>query len=125
MADDTLPVQCSSRIKEEVMKRITKIILAVALMVSIAGVAAAQACPRQPGCRAMRQESRIRQGVRAGRLTRCETVRLRHGQRHIRRMELRARADGQVGPRERVRLHRALERQSARIWRLKHNGRAI
>jgi len=66
-----------------------------------------------------------RQGVRAGQLARRETHRLRQGQRHIRRMELRARADGQVGPRERVRLQRARERQSVRIWRLKHNGRAI
>ena len=107
------------------MKRITMIIMAVALTVSIAGVAAAQTCPRQSGRRAARQELRIRQGVGAGQLTRRETHRLRHGQRHLRRMELHARADGRVGPRERVRLHRALERQSARIWRLRHNGRAV
>jgi hypothetical protein len=107
------------------MKRITMIIMAIALTVSIAGVAAAQTCPRQYERRAMRQELRIRQGVRAGQLTRRETVRLRQGQRHIRNMELRARADGQVGPRERVRLHRALDRQSGRIYRLKHNGRAV
>ncbi len=107
------------------MKRITMIILAVALMVSVAGVAAAQTCPRQSERRAMRQELRIRQGVRSGQLTRRETVRLRQGQRHIRSMELRARADGRVGPRERVRMHRALDRQRARIWRLKHNGRPI
>ena len=104
------------------MKRITMIIMAVALMVSIAGVAAARTCPRHPARRAVRQELRIRQGVRAGQLTRRETHRLRHGQRHIRRMELRTRADGRVGPRERVRLHRALDRQNARIWRLRHNG---
>jgi hypothetical protein len=107
------------------MKRITMIIMAVALMVSIAGVAAAQSGARSVERRSARQELRIGQGVRAGQLTRRETVRLRQGQRHIRRMEMRARADGQIGPRERVRLHRALDRQSVRIWRLKHNGRAI
>jgi hypothetical protein len=112
-------------IKEEVMKRIAMIIMTVALMVSIAGVAAAQPGTQRLDRRAARQELRIRQGVQSGQLTRRETVRLRQGQRHIRRMELRARADGRVGPRERVRLHRALDRQSARIWRLKHNGRAI
>jgi hypothetical protein len=107
------------------MKRLTMLIMAIALTVSIAGVAAARTCPRQSARRAVRQELRIRQGVRAGQLTRRETYRLRLGQRHIRRMELRARADGRVGPRERVRLHRAHERQDARIWRLRHNGRPI
>lgn len=107
------------------MKRVTMMILAVALMVSLAGVAVAQPGTRCLERRAARQELRIRQGVRAGQLTRREAVRLRQGQRHIRRMELRARAEGRMGPRERVRLHRALDRQSARIWRLKHNGRAI
>ena len=107
------------------MKRITTIIMAVALMVSIAGVAAAQPGTRSVERRSARQELRIRQGVRAGQLTRRETVRLRQGQRHIRSMELRAPVDGQIGPRERGRLHRALDRQSVRIWRLKHNGRAI
>ena len=107
------------------MKRLTMLIMAIALTVSVAGVAAARTCPRHPARRAVRQELRIRQGVQAGQLTRCETVRLRQGQRHIRSMELRAPVDGQIGPRERGRLHRALDRQSVRIWRLKHNGRAI
>ena len=107
------------------MKRITMIIMAVALTVSVAGVAAARTCPRHPARRAVRQELRIRQGVQAGQLTRCETVRLRQGQRHIRHMELRTRADGRMGPRERVRLHRALDRQNVRIRQLRHNGRAV
>jgi hypothetical protein len=107
------------------MKRITRIIMLVAIAVSVAGAAAAQPGTRSLERRSARQELRIRQGVRTGQLTRRETIRLRQGQRHIRRMELRARADGRVGPRERVRMHRALDRQSARIWRLKHNGRAI
>jgi hypothetical protein len=107
------------------MKRVTMILMAVALMISIAGAAAAQPGNRSVERRSVRQELRIRQGVCTGQLTRRETIRLRQGQRHIRNLELRARADGQVGPRERVRLHRALDRQSARIWRLKHNGRTI
>ena len=107
------------------MKRHTMLIMAIALTVSLAGVAAAQACPRHPACRAARQELRIRQGVHAGQLTRREAHRLRLGQRHIRRMELRARAEGRVGARERARMHRALDRQSARIWRLRHGGRMV
>jgi hypothetical protein len=107
------------------MKRITMIIMAVAIAVSVAGVAAAQPGTRCLDRRAVRQESRLRQGVRCGQLTRGETVRLRQGQRHIHRMELRARADGRIGPRERARMHRALDRQSERIYRLRHNDRVI
>jgi hypothetical protein len=107
------------------MKRLTMLIMAIALTVSIAGVAAAQDCPRHPMRRAVRQELRIRQGVRDGQLTRREAYRLQLGQRHIRRMELRARADGRIVMRERVRVHRALDRQSVRIWRLRHNGRVV
>lgn len=107
------------------MKRLTMLIMAVALTVSTVGVAAAQTCPRQHARRAVRQELRIRQGAQAGQFTRREVVRLRQGQRHLRHMEVRARADGRIGPRERMRLHRALDRQSARIWRLRHDGRAI
>ena len=107
------------------MKRLMMIVLAAALTLSIAGVASARPCNGRVDRRVARQELRIRQGARAGQLTRGELRRLQAHQRHIRRMELRARADGRVGPRERVRLHRALDRQSARIWRLKHNGCAI
>jgi hypothetical protein len=104
------------------MKRLALLIMAIALTVSIAGVAAARTCPRHPARRSVRQELCIRQGVHAGQLRRRETHRLRQGQRHIRHMELRAQADGRVGPRERVRLHRVLDRKNARIWRLRHNG---
>jgi hypothetical protein len=107
------------------MKRITMIIMAVAIAVSVAGVASAQPDTRCLDRRAVRQEFRIRQGVRAGQLTRCEAHRLQMSQRHIRRMELRARADGRIGPREGARLQRAHERQSARIRQLRHNDRSI
>jgi hypothetical protein len=107
------------------MKRLTTIILVAALAVSITGLAAAQTPPRDPARRGVRQELRIRQGVRAGQLTRREACRLRSGQRHIRRMKLRAQADGRITLRERARLHRALDRQDIRIRRLRHNGRSI
>lgn len=107
------------------MKRLTMIVLAAALTLSIAGVASARPCDRRVDRRVARQELRIRQGARAGQLTRGEFRRLRVHDRHIRRMELRARADGRIGPRERMRLDRALDRQSCRIWRLRHNARVI
>ena len=107
------------------MKRITMIVMAVAIAVSIAGVASARPGTRSLDRREWRQHERIQRGAANGQLTPREVRHLRTGQRHIRRMELCARADGGVGPRERVRLHRALDRQSERIWRLRHNGRAI
>ena len=68
-----------------------------------------------------RQAVRIFDGVRDGSLTFRETGRLIRGQARIRRNEYRYKADGVVTPRERVRLHRQLNRQSRRIWRGKHN----
>lgn len=107
------------------MKRITMIVMAVALAVFIAGVASAQPDTRRLDRREWRQQERIHRGVVSGQLTPREARHLRMHQRHLRRMELRARADGRIGPHERFRLHRTLDRQDARIWRLKHNGRAI
>ena len=110
---------------EDIMKRLTMLITAIALTVSLAGVAGAQAGPRDFGRRGMRQELRIRRGVRAGQLTRREAFRLRLGQRRLHLMQRRAWADGRFGARERCRLDRAYDRQSFRIWRLRHNGRVI
>ena len=75
--------------------------------------------------REARQCQRIERGLRCQQLGPREAKRLRLHQRRIRRMELRARADGRVGPRERARLHRAMDRQDGRIHRLRHDGRAI
>ena len=107
------------------MKRLTMIILAAAIAVSLAGAASAQPGAWRVDRREWRQHVRIHRGVVSGQLTPREARYLRMSQRHIRRMELRARADGCIGPRERVRLHRALDRQDVRIWRLRHNGRVI
>jgi hypothetical protein len=107
------------------MKRLTLVVLAVAIAASLAGAASAQPGARNVDRREWRQQVRIHRGVVSGRLTPLEARRLRMGERHLRRMELRFRADGRLGPCERVRLHRALDRQDARIWWLKHNGRSI
>ncbi|MCC6350381.1 MAG: hypothetical protein IT347_12410 [Candidatus Eisenbacteria bacterium] len=73
--------------------------------------------------REARQTARIHQGVRSGELTRGEARSLRAGQRHVHRIERRAKADGNVSARERAHLNRAQNRQSRHIHRLKHNGR--
>ena len=73
--------------------------------------------------RIRRQSRRIRRGRRDGSLTRYEARRLWSGLRRIQFARLRAASDGIVTMRERFRLHRKLDRNSRRIWRLRHNGR--
>jgi hypothetical protein len=105
------------------MKTRSKVVLALAMLIAFAGVASASTATPNIDRREARQEWRIRQGERSGQLTRREARRLQRGERHIRRMELRAKANGRVTPRERRHMERALNRESRRIYRLKHNGR--
>ena len=69
------------------------------------------------------QRSRIGAGVQDGSLTRPEAHRLLRQQAHIERMENRMRSDdGRLGPHERVRLDRALDRSSAHIHHARHDA---
>ena len=63
------------------------------------------------------QKERVKQGVRSGELTARETRSLVRGQVHVNRMENRAEADGKVTRKERLRLERAQNKQSRRIYR--------
>lgn len=74
--------------------------------------------------RQFRQQARIADGVRSGELTRPEARRLRAGERHVRRLERRADADGQVTGQEAARIENAQDRLSARIYRQKHDEQA-
>lgn len=67
------------------------------------------------------QHARIHQGVRNGDLNRGEAARLRAGQRHVRRLERRAEKDGVVTPKEHLRIEKAQNRQSSRIYKEKHD----
>ena len=69
------------------------------------------------------QQVRIRQGVRSGTLTRMERRVLKRQQRNIKRMLQRHLRDGRLRPWESASLHRALDRASRNIYRLKHNRR--
>ena len=73
--------------------------------------------------RIRRQARRIRRGRMTGSLNRFEARRLRAGLRHIQLVRIEAVRDGFVSRFERRRLHRKLDRNSRRIWRLSHNGR--
>ena len=104
------------------MKRWNQLVLvAAAAAVFGLGAVSAQAGTPNENRREAWQRARIEQGVHSGRLTRGEAFRLRRGERHIHRMDRRFGRDGTYGSRERMRMHGALDRESARIWRLKHN----
>ena len=106
------------------MKTLRVTLLTLTLATVFATIASAQAVTPRIDRREVRQHARIHQGVRSGELTRGEAMRLRAGQRHVRRMEARAKCDGVVTPRERARITHAQNHESRRIYRYKHNGLA-
>lgn len=67
------------------------------------------------------QKKRIAQGVKSGELTARETKRLAKGQKQLHRMEKRAKADGVVTKIERARLQHKANKESAKIYRNKHD----
>ena len=99
--------------------------LAMAAVMLTATIASAHPVTPRIDRREARQGARIHQGVRSGELTRGEFRALRAGQLHIHRMERRAKADGFVSARERMRINRAQNRHNRLIWRLKHNGASV
>ncbi|MBV6417504.1 MAG: hypothetical protein CMLOHMNK_02225 [Steroidobacteraceae bacterium] len=94
---------------------------AVALSMLLSGVALADGTPRLDK-REHHQRERIEQGMKSGELTRPEAHRLVHGQVQLRKMERHAKADGDVTARERARLEWKADKQSARIYRQKHDA---
>ena len=105
------------------MKAFRVILMAAVLALTTAAVASAHSTTPRVDRREARQHVRIHQGARTGTLTRGEAMRLRAGQRHVHRMERRAKADGRVTVRERARMTHAQNHQNRAIYRLKHNGR--
>jgi hypothetical protein len=105
------------------VKRIQIVLLALALVTVSATLSSAGTATPRVDRREWKQRARIHQGVVNRSLTPHETHRLRAGERRIHAMEWRAKSDGYVSPRERAHLNMALDRESARIWHLKHNLR--
>ena len=68
------------------------------------------------------QQARIAEGKRSGEVTQGESALLRSEQRHIRRSERRAKADGEVSIRERRRLERKQDKANRHIRRAKNNS---
>lgn len=68
------------------------------------------------------QRQRIQQGVVSGELTRNEAADARQNQRHVRRVERRAEADGVVTSKERAKLHHKQNKASRQLRRDNHDG---
>ena len=104
------------------MKTLQVLMLTMAIAMFATTLASAHSVTPRVDRREACQAMRIHQGVRSGELTRGETRELVAGQRHVYRMERRAKSDGFVTTRERAHLGHAQNRQSRYIHRLKHNG---
>lgn len=74
--------------------------------------------------RQRRQGKRIRHGIKNKSLTGKETVRLTKQQVGIRKYERKAKSDGDVTKKERVRLQHKQNKSSRSIYRAKHNNRS-
>jgi len=68
------------------------------------------------------QQSRIKEGVQSGELTRGEARRLEAQQGKIKADEMVAKSDGKVTNAERRQLKREQNRASRNVYRKKHNG---
>ncbi len=94
----------------------TQITIAISLLILSLGAQA-----RREEHRANRQERRIEQGTQNGSLTEEEARRLERGQRHVQNAESKAEADGHVTRKEKLKIERMQDVQSARIYRQKHD----
>lgn len=103
------------------MRKISMLILAVAISGLAAGVASAHTYTPAIDRREARHQWRIFAGLREGDFTRSELRRIRAMEWRIRMMERRAKADGYVSARERAEIHRALNRASRMIYWFRHN----
>jgi hypothetical protein len=80
-------------------------------------------CVRGINGRQSNQQTRIRQGIRSGELTRGEAARLQTQQARIRVFEgFARRSGGEFTSQERLRIQRQLNRSSRNIYRQKHDN---
>ncbi len=100
--------------------RHTLFVILAALCAAQAAIAGVKGTPHLDQ-RQARQAARIERGETTGALTQREATRLERGQDRVDALEADAKADGVVTRAERVHLDNAADRQSARIYRQKHD----
>lgn len=98
-----------------------KLLVLVPAFMMIAAVAFSQDRTPRTDVRQGAQQARIAEGRRSGEVNNGEARVLRAEQRHIRRSERRAKADGDVNVVEKRRLERKQDRASRHIRRAKNN----
>ncbi len=104
--------------------RIRPLRLAALLGIAVGVALGANDAAAGVNAREAQQRHRIRAGIADGSLTRHEARGLAREQLRIERLEHRFRADdGRLGPRERVRLGRRLDRSARHVYRARHNDR--
>ncbi|HEX5481293.1 MAG TPA: hypothetical protein VFZ08_01550 [Terriglobia bacterium] len=103
----------------------TSLLAAAALVLPLALATPANAQDRTPGLnhRQRNQQSRIRQGVKSGELTRGEARHLESREGRLQANKLEDKAKGPLTHRDRARLQRQANRNSRAIYRDKHNKR--
>ena len=74
--------------------------------------------------RQVRQQKRIKQGMKSGELTRKEVVRLERQQKNIQKTKKKAKADGTVTKKEKAIIHSKQNAASKNVYRKKHNQRS-
>lgn len=108
------------------MKRKSLIVIALATAL-ILGSALAQQVQTKPAKtpritkKQIRQQARIKQGVKSGELTKRETIKLEKEQAKIRQDKQTAKSNGKVTPQERKKIRHEQRKASRNIHRLKHN----
>ncbi|NOT22823.1 MAG: hypothetical protein HOP22_08860 [Nitrospiraceae bacterium] len=102
------------------MKRVLLTVTAMALLMT--GMAYAEAETPAIDQRQANQEQRIDQGVASGQLNKREANRLNRQQRHINKIEDKAKSDGVITKKERARIGAAQNRASRHLAREKHDG---
>lgn len=102
------------------MKKVSAVFLLSLAAVSVSISAQAQSTPKLDQ-REARQEQRIEKGEQSGALTHREANRLERREDKLDQHEAAAKADGVVTKQERALLHAEAKRDSARIYRQKHD----
>ncbi len=92
------------------------------ILIASASAFAQNATTPTTDARELSQRARIHEGRKSGELTNREARRLNRQQRHIRRTERRAKADGTVTSQEQNKLNREQNRANRKIRRQKHDA---
>lgn len=98
-----------------------KILITLSLFFAFALVASAQTKTPQINKREKNQKERIVKGIKSGDLTAKETGKLLKQQAEIRKAERKAKSDGKVTFKERLKGHRKLNQASRNIRRKRNN----